>query len=207
MVMFALAAAPVALASSLCNGITGNLIQNCGFEANGAPQAYPTDWTTNAAYVTQAGNYNQVEDFQVNSGSFSLQFGNGDGGPLAGISQTFADTAGDSYAAIFYVFFSGCCSDPSAFLQALLDGNQQVGLNSTNAPAAWTQSQFTFTGSGSDTIAFQAQTNPGEWYLDDISVVDTSAGAPEPASALLLAVGLAAIGLVGRSRLRACLHD
>ena len=55
---------------------------------------------------------------------------------------------------------------------ASLDGNTEIALTGgTAAPNGWTGESFNFIGTGSDILAFGAQTNPGEWGLDNVSVV------------------------------------
>ena len=188
------------------------MIQNCGFEADNASVPYPSDWTTDAGYALNAGGFNQVVP-TPNSGDFALQFGNYDYQGPAGIYQTFSDNSGDTYQVTFYTYDGGAGGDDNAFLAASIDGTQGLELTgcdgcSTAGPSQYTAYQFDFTGTGSDTLYFQAQTNPSEWFLDDVSVVDTTsvdAGAsatPEPASMLLLGSGLLAFGLRTRARLR-----
>ena len=156
--------------------ITGaNLVQNGDFALNNGSAAYPLGWTTDAGYAINAGGYNQVVDNPggAYTGSTYLQLGNYDSQGLAGISQTLTTIAGATYTASFYVDYPpGADADANALFQASIDGTPEVSLTGgAGAPNGWTNESFTFTGTGSDTLSFAAQTNPNEWHLDDVSVV------------------------------------
>jgi hypothetical protein len=194
------------LRHSICDALASDLIQNCGFE-QGTVGSYPTSWTANAGFTLEVGDFNQVVNGSENSGNYALQFGNDDNQPAAGISQTFSDINGDNYQVTFYTFDNGANEDSNAFLEALVDSNVEVKLTGAPGPGAgianatYTEYQFDFTGTGSDTLSFLADTNPAEWYLDDVSVVGTSLSAtPEPGSLALLVAGLMMVGVIGATR-------
>jgi hypothetical protein len=87
-------------------------------------------------------------------------------------------------------------ADAGASVKALLDGTTEVTIDEADNPPppnAYALYGFNFTGTGSDTLKFEAQTNPSEWFLDDVSVVGpVPGGAPEPGTLVLLGLGLAA---------------
>ena len=82
-----------------------------------------------------------------------------------------------------------------------------VALNDS-APAAWTDYTFSFTGSGSDTLTLVGQTDPSEWYVDDVSVIAGGSGGgttslPEGGASglyLVLAVAACCAPMLFRSR-------
>jgi hypothetical protein len=201
----AIAGIPAAAGSvSLCDTLPVNLVKNCGFEANLG--AFPNAWTADAGYNLNAGGFNQVVQ-DPHSGSNNLQFGNLDAQGPAGISQDITDVLGGSYTVDFFVqwgFVSNTTNaDAGAFVKALLNGTTEVTIDQADSPPpanAYGQYSFSFTGSGLDTLKFEAQTNPSEWFLDDISVVGPvpSGAAPEPASWAL--IGLGAVGMLARRR-------
>ena len=56
---------------------------------------------------------------------------------------------------------------------------------------------------GSDTLTIQGNTNPSEWFVDDVSVLSGAPSAvPLPATLPLFATGLAGLGLLGWRRKR-----
>jgi hypothetical protein len=211
--IFLLAAAAVACMTvpkakadfSICDAVAGNLVQNCGFESGtytstvgGNTNAnVPVDWVANAAFNLETG-FNQVRNVP-NSGTSNLSISNFDYQPLATLSQTFADVSGASYSGSFFAYDDGANGDANAFLQLQVNGASLVTLNDT--VAAYQQFGFTFTGTGSDTLTIAAQTDPAEWYVDDVVVTgQTTAATPEPALGPLLAL-LAAFLVVARLKM------
>ncbi|HXK06862.1 MAG TPA: hypothetical protein VMS37_30995 [Verrucomicrobiae bacterium] len=186
-----------------CDSSPGNVIVNCGFESNAGPA--PADWVTNAAFDAHLGVYNSVENQIFNSGTNALMFGNFDSDPLgpAGISQALSgDVIGATYTVTFYLFYNTTSSnlDPNAFVKATINGVTQLTIPGDDAAPihGFVQYQFNFTGTGADTLGFLAQTNPSEWFLDDVVATDAPP-VPEPAPWVLTSGGLL---LAGLSRIR-----
>ena len=97
---------------------------------------------------------------------------------------TFNDVAGSLYTVSFYGFASSG-GDPNAFL-TVSAGGQSVTFNDVADYANYQLGTFTFKGSGSDTLTIAAATNPGDWFVDDVSVTgpavgSATGGVPEPA--------------------------
>ena len=202
--IFALAALATALAAS-ASAHAADLITNGGFEDGvytvGGDASVPTGWTPNAAFVAFP-NFNRVINGDEHSGSSALHLGNLDNGPLAALSQTFADVAGLTYSASLYVDDLGAHGDANAFFKAAVDGATKVVLDDT--VASYTLETFSFVGTGSDTLSLAAQTNPNEWAVDDVSVTMVAAapGVPEPATWAVMLVGFGGLGAAMRTRRR-----
>lgn len=194
-------------APSICDGVSGNLVQNCGFEAGTVPSAptVPLDWTPNAGYTSQTG-FNQVQSSAVNSGNEALRIGNFDYEPVPSLTQAISDVSGSSYSGSIYVNYGGAeDNDTGAFFDVDIDGTPVVTLNDS-ATNTWTQFFFSFTGTGSDTITLTGNTNPSEWYVDDVVVTGPAAttGVPEPLTLSLFGAGLVgAVTLRRRKQIRA----
>jgi hypothetical protein len=152
----------------------------------------PNGWTPNAGFnLNPSFNHPAV----VNSLS-ALSIGNFDYQQLATLSQTFSDLSGSSYTVNFSAFDGGANGDPIAYLQVSA-GGQSVTLNDTVA-APFQPYNFTFTGTGSDTLSISAQTNPSEWYVTNVSVA--VAAVPEPETYAMLLAGLGLIGFIAYRR-------
>ncbi len=172
---------------SVCGGIAGNLVANCGFETGDF-----TGWTvvdaTNNTFV--ASNF----DTGPNSGTYFAALGAV--GADGTVSQALTTVAGQSYTFSFFLASDGGL--PNDFT-AQWDGTSLLSLTSTPA-GPYVPYTFTVTGTGSDTINFLERNDPSWWGLDDISV---AAATPEPSSLIgsfLLLGLLAACGAIYKRR-------
>ena len=196
------AATPGAKADiSACDQVVGNLVQNCGFEgavytstiAGNTDSNVPVNWVPNAAVDIEPGFNQELIDTGlslVHSGTNSLQIGNFDAQPTPTFSQTITDVSGATYTGSFWAFANDG-GDANAFLHLQVDGVTKVALADT--VNSYAQYNFTFTGTGSDTLSIGAVTNPGEWYVDDVVVTGQLPGTtvtPEPSELAPLALGV-----------------
>ena len=201
----------VAMAAlAACMGLAGQaaaaeLIQNGGFEGgvradtqdgNTNPNA-PVGWDVNAAFDNSTA-YNQVNGYP-HTGAYALQFADYDVSPVVQVSQTFADVAGAAYQVSFW-FYASRGGDADALFTTSLDG--AAVFSSGDTVNQYTLETLSFIGTGRDTLAFAAKTNPGEWYLDDVSVTGPAAtsAAPEPGTWALMGMGVGLAGLGLRRR-------
>jgi hypothetical protein len=178
------------MASSLCDGVSGNLVTNCGFELGNFG-----GWTV----LNNDGNTAvEGQDFWttgVNSGNFYAALGDAANTPTT-IEQTFTDVVGSNIIFSFYLATDGT---PEEFT-AEWDGVSVLSL--VNAAAqGYTEYSYAFTGNGSDSVSFIEQDPLGYMGLDDVVVVDPPpSSTPEPSSLAFAAAALAAI-VLARGRL------
>jgi hypothetical protein len=111
------------------------------------------------------------------------------------LTQTFPDVNGQSY--VFSFWFNSDGGAPNDFSAYWDGGAPLVSITNSPNPGDWVNYTFTETGTGSDTIEFDAFNTPGYNALDNVSVSGLSP-IPEPSSFLLMGSGL--IGLAGAIR-------
>lgn len=190
------------LALGAAGAQAANLILNGGFEdgvytssiGGNTNTQVPVDWDSTAAFDLEPA-FNHVTTGNPHSGGFALSIGNFDDQPLATLTQTFADVAGDTYTVSFWAFDNGANGDANAFLTVAV-GSQGKTFNDT--VATYTEGVFTFAGTGSDTLSIAAQTNPAEWIVDDVSVSVTGTVIPEASTWAMMLLGFAGLGFAGR---------
>jgi len=200
-------ALPSFASPSICDAVLGNIVANCGFELGttsstldgNTNNGVPLDWTPNAGFDLEP-DFNRVIAGFENSGNDSLSIGNYDYEPVPSLSQTLADTNGTTYAGSLYAYYGGGTGDdPGAFFMVLDGVTTLLTLNDLTSGQSWQQYTFSFTGTGSDLLTLEGNTNPSEWYIDDIVITAAGTSAvPEPRSAFLLAGILGAFLLLRR---------
>jgi len=183
-----------------------DLILNGGFEdgvytatdtGNGnTNSSVPIGWSPNDAFIDYAGFNHIVSGGAVESGRNALSISNYDAEPEAELSQTFSDVVGQAYTVSFYGYDGGANGDSNADLTVSV-GSASASFNDT--VSTYTLGTFSFVGAGSDTLTIAANTNPSEWYVDNVGVTaSTVSAAPEPSTWLLMIAGIAGIGLMLR---------
>jgi hypothetical protein len=185
---------------SQCDGVAGNLVQNCGFE-NGTL----ADWATNA----HSGSVSVTGSF-VNSGNEAgLLNASGNFGSAEADSTDFFLKSGVTYTVSFYAEqVSSIHGDGSLTVQVddqfanpLNDGVCMGDPSQCDAaPTSFARESFQVTGNGAKDyldvfLASDAKNQVTQWAVDDFSVVPLPV--PEPSSWALFAAGLIAAGWFG----------
>lgn len=170
---------------SLCDSISGNIVQNCGFETGDF-----TDWTlgANTSYFGVATTFANTGSYGAYMGAVTTSFTSGNT-----LSQNLATVAGDSYTLSYWV--ENLDSGPDGF-EVLWDGTVIPGSLIVDASAfGYTEYSFTVSATGSSsTLEFDAYQVPSYFGLDDITVLATT---PEPEALLLLSISLIGLSFFG----------
>lgn len=153
--------------ASVCDGIPGNLVANCGFEQITAPSPGWT-WSGDMSFTSIVGG------LPAHSGMLGL-----DTGPTPGMgffTQTLATTAGQSYDLTYWLRNNG---RPAQF-QISWDGSVIQDDPASDHPDH-DYTSYTISGlvaSGDTTVlSFGFYNDPDFFWFDDVSVTPSVAGA------------------------------
>jgi hypothetical protein len=186
-----------AATASVCDAVSGNLVQNCGFETGDF-----TDWTVTG---TVSSNFDVFTNFP-DSGNDDARFGDT---TLDYIDQSFSTVAGDTYSVSFYVDATvpGNVVSPNGQFVAEWDGTNILSMTGSTYPgscsgpdsAGYDLCSFTETAtSTSSDIKFGGATADAYYHLDDVIVTQNTSAVPEPSSISFALAGLFGALVVGR---------
>ena len=176
---------------SICDGMAGNLINNCGFETGSL-----SDWT-----VTPASSGSNLIVTNTPSGVNSGQDAAGFGATAHQndfIEQSFATIPGDIYEVRFYV-------DASQGVNGIFFLNwngRRIFTQNGGLPGGYMGYYgFQEPTSATSMIEFGGNTTSGFYYLDDVSVVRIGTPVvPEPGTLVLFGIGVIGLWKVRRSK-------
>lgn len=123
--------------------------------------------------------------------------------PTAYLGQDLNTTAGQTYDLTFEVYNSAVNSDlPQAQQFNIFWNGSSLGVTNYDVAGQWTY--FTYDNllatSNLTNLTFAGRNDPGVIGFDDFSVVQSSAGAPEPATWAMMLVGFLGLGAALRAR-------
>jgi PEP-CTERM motif len=153
------------------------------------------------SYATIGSSSLTVNDFYNHTpgGTFSAAFG-ASGPGYDQLAQPLATISGDTYLVSFWLF-PGSATDPgTSSFQEYVDGILGVDPTSTAVAGGWSLFTSRFTGTGDNMLMFQGYNFNDYYYLDDVSVTDTTV--PEPATFGLLGCALVVAAASRRLRRR-----
>lgn len=179
-----------------------NLVQNPGFETGDF-----TDWSISGPYagvgmnqlILGVGPFILGSDPGPYSGSYAAYLGGNGSGNI--LSQPLATTAGQSYSLSFFLAVPASTFGPAdgQFIEVEWDGTTLATLGqSYGATNGYSRYTYTVTGTGTDTLLFDAYSPSSAFILDNISVA-----APEPGVDGVLALGLVGLAAALRRRKKA----
>jgi hypothetical protein len=177
------------LSVNLETAAASSLIVNGSFETGDF-----TGWTIGAnPSFTPAVGAIQVED-----GTYSAEIAGYSSNPDT-LSQTVADTSGQSYELSFWRYVT--IGTPTNSFVVTWNGIQVYSELNVGASSAFQQIVRSVVGTGSDALVFTVANDPGLTYLDNVSLTSTAV-TPLPSALPLFASGVGILGLLGWRRKR-----
>ena len=172
-----------------------------------------TGWTTIGNFVSWIGPTNPFV-LSAQDGKYFLDLtGYQAGAPFGGVTQAIATTPGKQYDLSFYLgSYTALWGGPPVSITAAAGGATEVFTDgSATSSSTWTLENLPFTAAGtSTTISLLGGAGVNYIGLDNVGVqcvsqggCGSSTGVPEPATLGLMSLGLGALGLGRRRRLRA----
>ncbi len=181
-----------------CNGVTGNLVQNCAFGTGDF-----TDWSGTAI----SDPFNYVDSYDplaigatpYDGLTYEAALGSSSDETL---SRTFATVAGDQYTIEFALLNDTTPSSPYGNDFTATFGSTTLFTETGMSADSYVLYTYTAEATGpSTTLAFTSSNSEGDFELDSISAQDDNSSViPEPSSLLLLGSGLMALAGVARWR-------
>ena len=178
--------AATAARADTCNGVTNNLIQNCGFET-GTFSGYGGTSTANVFSGIDTGDPLAI-GITPYQGTFEAYLGSTRN--LDDLTQVLSTVAGQTYQIEFALLNDTTPVTPyTNSFTATFGTNTLLNLVNTTGDPYQLYTFEAVAASTSTALTFSSQNQTGDFELDSLSVSPV-ATTPEPSSALLLATGL-----------------
>jgi hypothetical protein len=158
-------------------------VANGGFETGDF-----SGWTANAVSFPMS-----VQTSPVEAGTYAAQIAGYASGPDL-LSQTVADTAGQSYLLSFWRYIGD--GNPQTSMTVTWNGIQVFSELNTGPFNTYQNITAAVVGTGSDTLMFATVNDPNYTYLDNVSV----SAVPEPSTWVMMLLGFAGLGFMAYRR-------